>query len=79
MLERRDGGKFLFLVNWDHRDATVDLGVRMRPGTYQVTKYSLASRSEAKLGDAAGISAGSLTSFRTELNGHEAAALTILP
>ena len=43
------------------------------------TKYSLAGRSEAKFGDAAGISAGSLTSFRTELNAHEAAALTILP
>lgn len=78
VLEKPDGGTFVSLVNWDARDATVDLGLRLSPGPYRVTKYSSGAQAPGRLGNAAAIAAADLRSFRLDLKAGETVVLTVM-
>jgi len=79
MLERADGGgKFVFLVNWDGRDALVDLGLPLPEGRFRVARYARDERAEGKLGGETAIDSAALRSFRVEVKAHETVVLTVM-
>jgi len=67
ILERPSGEKFLFLVNWEDRPATVDLSVAAADGTYEMLGRDENGWYAAGPGKRTTVSAKDLRSFRLTL------------